>query len=211
MFRGSWPSSLWHTGPVSTSILQNPPCAPPLAATQRHRCSPAVQTATARQQKHLHGSPEILSSGGRGRTTLVRSIPPSSKSYRKQPVLPAGGQGSTITQHTPPNMDQYAPSPSLQPLVFLHFLTLRKPQKRNCIKINSHSPREAEPDTRTLPAAPTLRSALQQQHALLSEDTTVTFLHLLLTFLQAFFKGYRQHLGLKPPVQLLSPSHSEYK
>lgn len=87
---------------------------------------------------------------------------------------------------------------------------MRKPQKRNCIKINSHSPREAEPDTRTLPAAPTHRSTLQPQHALPSEDTTVILLHLLFLFLKALFKDYWQHLGLQPSVQRLSPASSAH-
>ena len=46
------------------------------------------------------------------------------------------------TKHNPA-LAPYLPS------IFLHSLTMRKPQKRKCFKINSHSPREAESDKRS--------------------------------------------------------------
>lgn len=73
------------------------------------------------------------------------------------------------TKHNP------APAPYL-PSIFLHSLTMRKPQKRKCFKINSHSPREAESDKRS------------QQHTRsstlsLSRTTPLIFLHLFFLLL----------------------------
>lgn len=59
-----------------------------------------------------------------------------------------GGCHRSPAQPSAPSRRVPAPAATL-PSAFLQFLATREPQKRNLIRINSHSPREAEPDVRS--------------------------------------------------------------
>lgn len=211
MLRGSWAPSLWCIGPISTSALQNPPWTPPLAATQSQR-----RSCGANSRRHSAMGLQRPLQQGRGGSTPVRSSPPSSEGYRRQPGLPTGGQAAPIPAHpsTHRPLCTIPFSPAFRsPPFFDHeeateekkTLQTPQPQPWGSGARHMHAPSSTHASLH-IPA--TARSAFQGLHRYLSSPP--------FAFSKGFFPGFLAAPGSEAssPTALAStkrPSHSAFK
>lgn len=121
-----------------------------------------------------------------------------------------GGWHRSPAQPSAPSRRMPAPAATL-PSAFLQFLATREPQKRNRIRINSHSPREAEPDARSelrpriARGTAAARSAFRGHH---HQSFCIFFFFFFPPLFQALFEDCCQHLARELSAQLFSPAQS---
>lgn len=119
-----------------------------------------------------------------------------------------GGCHRSPAQPSAPSRRVPAPAATL-PSAFLQFLATREPQKRNLIRINSHSPREAEPDVRSelrpriARGTAAARSAFRGHH-----HQSFCIFFFFPPLFQALFEDCCQHLARELSAQLFSPAQS---
>lgn len=151
-----------------------------------------------------------------GGSTPVRSSPPSSEGYRRQPGLPTGGQAAPIpaypSTHGPPCIIPFSPA-SRSPLFFDHeeapeekkLLQTPQPQPWGSAARHTHAPSSTHA---SLHVPATARSAFQGLHRYLSSPP--------FAFAKGFFPGFLAARGSEAssPTALAGterPSHSAFK
>lgn len=149
---------------------------------------------------HLLCDKEAVSEGQKQQERLWGGSQHRRDPQRGEHRSTGGGQHRSPAQPSAPSRRVPAPAATLPP-AFLRFLATRKPQKRNRIRINSRSPREAEPDARSEQRPRIARGTAAARSAFRGHRHQSFFIFFFFfSLFQALFEDCCQHLALSPAV-----------